>query len=75
MSRNIKLTFDIYNPSDTASHILLLFIISIFFENIYISLRLFFFPLCIVLIGSLKNISEFFESPKFFYILKIFLSL
>ena len=60
---------------DAASHMLLLSTISIFFENSYMSLSLFFSPLCIMLVGSLKKIPEFLEPFKFLFILKIFLLL
>lgn len=75
MPSNAKLTLGVCHPLDAAGYILLFSTIFVFFENIYISLSLFLFSLGIVLISSLKNIPKFFESPKFFFILKIFLFL
>ncbi len=71
LPENIKLALGVLYPYDVASYILLFLTIFIFFEKSYMTLNLFFSPLCIRLVGSLKNISEFFDSLKFFLILKI----
>ncbi len=54
---------------------LLLFTISIFFENSYMSLSLFFSPLRMILVDSFNKILEFFEPSKVLFMLKIILIL
>lgn len=75
MLENTKLAFGVYYSPNAIGYMLLFSTISIFFENIYMSLSLFFFPFGMILDDSLKNILEFFELPKFLFMLKIFLSL
>ena len=69
MPGNTKLALGVCHPYDTVSH---MSTISIFFESSYMSLSLFFPPFRMMLVGSLKNIPEFFEPPKFLFMLKIF---
>ncbi len=75
MPGSTKLALDVCHPPDALGQMSLFSTISVIFENIYISLNLFFFPLGMMLISSLKNISEFSKPPKFLFVFKIFLFL
>ena len=61
-----KLALGVCHPPDAASQMSLLSTISIFFDNNYMSLSQFLFPLSMMLVGSLENVSEFFKPSNFF---------
>lgn len=69
---NTKIVIDICHAYDMAIYMTLFSTICIFFENSYINLNLILFLFCIILVGSFKNILEFFKLFKFFFILKNF---
>ncbi len=75
LPKNNKLTLDVYHLYDEVSHMLLFSAISIFFENTYMGLSLFFPSLRMMLVDSIKNIPEFIELLNFLFMLKIFLLL